>query len=298
MLATLCGKLRYEAASREQLPAVGDWVEVRETVIENVLPRRSQFVRKAPGENVEAQVIAANIDTVFVVAGLDHDFNLRRIERYFVTVRTSGARCVIVLNKVDLSDDPEARAGEVRLSAPGADVVALSALNSENIGALRPYLGPGETVAFVGSSGAGKSTLINCLLGRDRQSTGAVRESDSRGRHTTTFRELIPTETGAMLIDTPGLRELQLWSGEEDVEGAFPDIEELAASCRFRDCSHAGQAGCAVEEGADPGRLASYQKMRREAAYLDRQLDVRAQIEQKTKWKKIHKAMRNVDKRR
>src|SRR6266404_2721896 len=172
MLATLCGRLRYEAASREHLPAVGDWVEVRETLIEHVLPRRSQFVRKAPGENVEAQVIAANIDTVFVVAGLDHDFNLRRLERYFVTVRSSGARCVIVLNKADLCDDPEARAREVRSVAPAADVVALSALQSEGIGALRPYLAPGETVAFVGSSGAGKSTLIKCLLWRDRQNTG------------------------------------------------------------------------------------------------------------------------------
>ena len=302
MLASLAGRLRYEAASRQDLPAVGDWVEVRETLIEHVLPRRSQFVRKAPGESVEAQVIAANIDTVFVVTGLDHDFNPRRLERYYITVRSSGARCAILLNKADLCDDPEARVREVRAVAPGSDVVTLSALHGDGLGdglgALGPYLAPGETVAFVGSSGAGKSTLINRLLGRDRQNTGAVREDDSRGRHTTTYRELIPTPCGAMLIDTPGLRELQLWSGEDDVEGAFPEIEELGVNCRYRDCSHAGEEGCAVESAIDPGRLASYHKMRREVAYLDRQLDVRKQLEEKSRWKKIHKAMRNVDKRR
>lgn len=303
ILATLSGKLRYETVHREDLPAVGDWVSVRGTVIEQVLPRRSQFVRKAAGDGLEAQVIAANIDTVFVVTGLDHDYNPRRLERYFVTVRSSGARCAILLNKTDLCDDPEARVREVRAIAPGADIVTLSALHGDGLDALRPYLIPGETVAFVGSSGAGKSTLINRLLGRDRQSTGAVREDDSRGRHTTTHRELIRTPSGAMLIDTPGLRELQLWSGEEDVEGAFPDIEDLASGCRFRDCAHAGEAGCAVQAALDDGtldfdRMTSYRKMRREAAYLNRQLDQRAQLEQKAQWKKIHKAMRNVDKRR
>lgn len=303
ILATLAGRLRYQAASREDLPAVGDWVEIRDTVIEQVLPRRSRFIRKAPGEKVEAQVIAANIDTVLVVTGLDHDFNLRRLERYYVTVRSSGAACAILLNKADLCDDPEARAREVRSIAPGADVVALSTLHAEGLGALRPYLIPGETVAFVGSSGAGKSTLINRLLGYERQPTNAVREDDSHGRHTTTHRELIRTPSGAMLIDTPGLRELQLWSGGDDVESAFPEIEDLAAGCRFRDCSHSGEEGCAVEAaldqgGIDPGRLGAYRKMQREAAYLHRQLDQRAQLEEKARWKKIHKAMRNMDKRR
>jgi ribosome biogenesis GTPase len=303
ILATLSGHLRYETTRREDLPAVGDWVSVRDTVIEQVLPRRSQFVRKRPGDNVEAQVIAANIDTVFVVTGLDDDFNLRRLERYFVTVRSSGARCAILLNKADLCDDPEARAREARSVAPGADVLTLSALHADGLDALQPYLVAGETVAFVGSSGAGKSTLINRLLGQERQTTGAVREDDSRGRHTTTYRELIPTTSGAMLIDTPGLRELQLWSGEDDVESAFPEIEALAAACRFRDCTHDGTDGCAVQAALDDGTLAfgrfsSFRKLQKEAAYLDRQLDLRAQLEQKAKWKKIHKAMRNVDKRR
>lgn len=302
ILATLAGRLRYQTRSRQDLPAVGDWVEVRDTVIEQVLPRRTQFVRKAPGENVEAQVIAANIDTVFVVTGLDHDFNLRRLERYYITVRSSGAQCVMLLNKADLCEDPEARAREVRAIAPGCDVAPLSALHGAGLDALRPYLTPGDTVAFAGSSGAGKSTLINRLLGYQRQATGAVRDDDSHGRHTTTHRELIRTPSGAMLIDTPGLRELQLWAGEADVQDAFPDIEALGRMCRFRDCSHAGEHGCAIqtalEEGTlDEGRLMSFRKTRREAAYLERQLDHRAQLEEKARWKKIHKAMRNVDKR-
>ncbi len=302
IFATLAGRLRYETSNREDLPAVGDFVRVRDSVIEEVLPRRTVFLRRAPGETVEAQVIAANIDTVFVVSGLDGDFNPRRLERYFATARASGANCAIVLNKADLCEDLAGRLRQVRGIAPGADVVTISALHGDGIEALRPYLVPGETVAFVGSSGAGKSTLINRLLGRDRQSTGAVRETDSRGRHTTTHRELLETPGGALLIDTPGLRQLQPWAGEDDVDGAFPEIEELAGRCRFRDCAHAGEAGCAVEAAIADGsldfdRFSNYRKMRKEAAYLDRQLDVRAQLDEKAKWKKIHKAMRNVDKR-
>jgi ribosome biogenesis GTPase len=297
LFATLAGRLRYETTHREQLPAVGDFVRVRDTVIEEVMRRRTVFLRKAVGDTVEAQVIAANIDTVFVVTGLDGDFNPRRLERYYATARASGAHCAILLNKADLCDDLDASVQQVRAIAPGADVVAISALLGDGIEALRPYLVPGETVAFVGSSGAGKSTLINRLLGRDRQSTRAVREADSRGRHTTTHRELLETPSGALLIDTPGLRELQPWAGEDDVDGAFPDIEELAARCRYRDCAHAGEEGCAVVAAIDIDRLRNYRKMRKEAAYLDRQLDVRAQLDQKAKWKKIHKAMRNIDKR-
>jgi ribosome biogenesis GTPase / thiamine phosphate phosphatase len=302
IFATLAGKLRYETSNREDLPAVGDYVSVRDTVIEEVLPRRTVFLRKAAGEALEAQVIAANIDTVFIVSGLDGDFNLRRLERYYATARASGAHCAILLNKADLCPDLDAYVQQVRAIAPGADVVSISALLGNGIEALRPYLVPGETVAFVGSSGAGKSTLINRLLGRDRQSTGAVRETDSRGRHTTTHRELLETPGGVLLIDTPGLRQLQPWAGEDDVDDAFPDIEELSGQCRFRDCAHAGEDGCAVQAAVEDGsldfdRFSNYRKMRKEAAYLDRQLDVRAQLDQKAKWKKIHKAMRNVDKR-
>lgn len=302
IFATLAGKLRHETVNRADLPAVGDFVRVRDTVIEEVLPRRTVFLRKAAGDVLEAQVIAANIDTVFVVTGLDGDFNLRRLERYYATARASGAHCAILLNKADLCEDVDMRMRQVRAIAAGADVVTISALHGDGIGALRPYIVPGETVAFVGSSGAGKSTLINRLLGRDRQLTGAVREDDSRGRHTTTHRELLETPSGAFLIDTPGLRQLQPWAGEDDVDGAFPDIEEFAEGCRFRDCAHAGEEGCAVQAAIDDGtldfdRFSSYRKMRKEAAYLERQVDVRAQLNQKAKWKSIHKAMRNVDKR-
>jgi len=302
IFATLAGKLRHETVNRADLPAVGDFVRVRDTVIEEVLPRRTVFLRKAAGDVLEAQVIAANIDTVFVVTGLDGDFNLRRLERYYATARASGAHCAILLNKADLCEDVDMLMRQVRAIAAGADVVTISALHGDGIGALRPYIVPGETVAFVGSSGAGKSTLINRLLGRDRQLTGAVREDDSRGRHTTTHRELLETPSGAFLIDTPGLRQLQPWAGEDDVDGAFPDIEEFAEGCRFRDCAHAGEEGCAVQAAIDDGtldfdRFSSYRKMRKEAAYLERQVDVRAQLNQKAKWKSIHKAMRNVDKR-
>jgi ribosome biogenesis GTPase len=301
IFATLAGKLRYETAHRQDLPAVGDFVRVRDTVIEEVLPRRTVILRKAVGDAAEAQVIAANIDTVFVVSGVDGDFNPRRLERYYATARASGAACAILLNKADLCDDMESRVNQIRAIAPGADVVAISALKGDGLDALRPYLVPGETVAFVGSSGAGKSTLINRLLGHERQSTGAVREADSRGRHTTTHRELLETPSGALLIDTPGLRELQPWAGEDDVDGAFPDIEALSERCHYRDCAHAAEQGCAVQAAIDGGsldsqRFSNYQKMRKEAAYLDRQLDVHAQLDQKAKWKKIHKAMRNVDK--
>jgi ribosome biogenesis GTPase len=300
IIATLSGKLRHDTSRRQDLPAVGDVVSVRDAVIEEVMPRRTVFLRKAAGESPEAQVIAANIDTVFVVTGLDGDFNLRRLERYYATARSSGARCAILLNKADLSVDLDAYVRQARTIAP--NVVTISALNGEGMDGLSPYLVPGETVAIVGSSGAGKSTLVNRLLGRDRQSTGPVREGDSRGRHTTSHRELFETPSGAFLIDTPGLRELQPWAEEKDVKAAFPDIDEIAERCRFRDCAHAGEAGCAVQEAIDSGslefdRLSSYRKMRREAAYLDRQVDVRAQLDLKAKWKKIHKAMRNVDKR-
>jgi ribosome biogenesis GTPase len=302
VFATLAGKLRYETSRREDLPAVGDFVRVRDTVIEEVMPRRTVFLRKAAGNTVEAQVIAANIDTVFVVTGLDGDFNLRRLERYYATSRASGEQCAILLNKADLCEDLDAHVQQVRAIAPGADVVAISALHGDGIDALRPYLVPEETVAFVGSSGAGKSTLINRLLGRDRQAIGAVREDDSRGRHTTTHRELLETPSGALLIDTPGLRELQPWAGEDDVDGAFPNIEELADNCRFRDCAHAGEDGCAVQAAIDDGtldfnRFSNYRRMRKEAAYLERQVDLRAQLDLKAKWKKIHRAMRNFDKR-
>jgi ribosome biogenesis GTPase len=300
--AELAGRLRHEARTRAELPAVGDWVALRpgaasSGVIDAVLPRASAFTRKLAGETTEEQVIAANVDVVFLVSGLDADFNPRRIERYLAAAWESGAEPVVVLNKADLSQDLESRLAEVAAVAPGAAVVPLSALGGQGLESLEPWLLPGRTVALLGSSGVGKSTLVNALLGQARQETGSVREEDSRGRHTTTHRELVPLPGGAVLLDTPGMRELQLWGDESGLDGAFPEITELAQQCRFRDCGHEGEPGCAVLGAVDDGtlgadRLESWRKLQRELRWLASRQDARARAEQLAKWKAIHKSMR------
>ncbi|KAA2285100.1 ribosome small subunit-dependent GTPase A [Arenimonas fontis] len=255
----------------EQRAAVGDWVTLdgggRDIVA--LLPRRSVLKRAAAGEHYRQQLIAANVDHVLVVVGLDQDFNPRRIERYLVVVRASGAAPVLVLTKADqcpVLDDCLALLEEVQ--AGGVPIHAVNAKDAESLRVLHPYLGPGRTVVLVGSSGAGKSTLTNTLLGVEKMKTGTVREHDSRGRHTTTFRLLTPLPQGGCIIDTPGMRELKL-SGDEDVTDSFEDIEAIAAGCRFRDCSHGNEPGCAVQEAIAGGRLdaerfASYAKLRDE----------------------------------
>lgn len=279
--ATVSGKMREATRTRADFPAVGDWVAARPVpgedvaVIHALLPRKSRFSRKVAGGTTEEQVVAANVDTVFLVSGLDHDFNLRRIERYVTLAWNSGATPVIVLNKADLCDDLDGRLVAVEAVAMGIDVLTVSAVSGEGLDALRVYLSPGATVAFLGSSGVGKSTLVNGLLGSARMKTHAVREDDSRGRHTTTFRELVPVPGGGVVIDTPGMRELQLWADEESLQGAFADVEALAEGCRFRDCAHETEPGCAVREALesgelDPGRFQGYQKLKRELAYLAR----------------------------
>ena len=267
-------------------------------MIHGLVPRAGAFTRKVAGETTEEQVIAANVDVAFLVAGLDHDFNPRRLERYVVAVWESGATPVLVLNKADLGERVEERQAEAAAAAPGVAVVALSARERTGLETLGAWLEPGCTVALLGSSGAGKSTLVNALLGEDRQATGEVREDDSRGRHTTTRRELIVLPGGALLIDTPGLRELQLWSGEESLAGAFPDVEALAASCRFRDCRHAGEPGCAVRAAVESGaleeaRFESWVKLQRELRWLDARQDQRARAEQEARWKAIAKSMKH-----
>lgn len=253
--------------------AVGDWVLLDGKKIVALLPRRTAIKRGAAGEHYHQQVIAANIDTVFVVVGLDDDFNPRRIERYLLLVGSGGAQPVIVLTKADelleIGVDVETVLEELQqLDAP---VFAVNAKSRDSVAVLDPWLGEGQSVVLVGSSGAGKSTLTNTLLGVEKMKTGAVRESDSRGRHTTTHRALIALPSGACLIDTPGMRELKP-TGEEDLaEGGFADVEELAGQCKFRDCSHQREPGCAVraavESGAlDPARLANYLKLRDEVA--------------------------------
>jgi len=299
--AVLAGRLRHQAQRALDLPAVGDFVDVRlpedgPAIIESVRPRRTVFVRRAAGDRPDDQVIAANIDVVFVVVGLDHDFNVRRIERYLAAVWDSGATPVVVLNKSDVCHDVGAKLQDVGRVAIGVDVLALSALAQDGLEALQPYLQAGVTGGFVGSSGAGKSTLLNRLLGRDMQTTNAVREHDSRGRHTTTHRELFSLPGGAFVIDTPGMREFQLAGGGADVEAVFADIEALAANCRFSDCTHGNEPGCAVRTQIDADRLASYQKLLRELRYEASREDPAAAQERKRQGRIGAKAYRKMKK--
>lgn len=301
--ATITGKFRHQVQTPEELPAVGDWVVLQarsdtdQTLIEAVLPRQGKFSRQVAGSRTEAQIIAANIDTLFLVSGLDHDFNLRRIERYLVMAYESGASPVIVLNKADLCDDLAAKQVAVESIAFGVPIFSLSALHQDNLAVLTPYLQPGRTIALLGSSGVGKSTLTNQLMGEMIQATQSVRADDSRGRHTTTHRQMWRLPSGALLIDTPGMRELQLWSAQEGVDGTFSDIEMLARQCRFRDCQHQSEPGCAVQVALDNGdlsraRLNSYRKLQREQAYLHRRQDQQAHSNTKARWKQITKTVR------
>jgi ribosome biogenesis GTPase / thiamine phosphate phosphatase len=306
ILARVRGRLRHLADRRDRFPAVGDWVAVSpgagaddEGAIEALLPRRSRFSRKVAGETTEEQVVAANIDTVFLVSGLDHDFNLRRIERYLTTAWNGGARPIVVLNKADLVGDIDAVVRKVETVASGAPIHAMSSKRGEGVEALYDYLGPGQTCAFLGSSGVGKSTLINRLRGDERQRTAEVRASDSRGRHTTTHRELLELPGGGLLIDTPGMREVQLWEG--NLEDAFADIHALAAGCHFRDCRHDTEPRCAVAAaaehgGLDPARLDSFRRLQRELDAQARRQDELLMLQDKKKNKVMHKAMRNVTK--
>lgn len=300
-LAVVSGRFRHAAAGPIDYPAVGDWVALRpakghgQSQIQAVLPRRSCFSRKVAGRRVDEQVVAANVDTVFLVSGLDGDFNPRRIERYVAAAWESGARPVVVLNKADQSDDPEERRHEAESVALSVPVHAVSALEGTGLAALSEYLRPGETVALLGSSGAGKSTLINRLLGAEVQRTREVLEADDRGRHTTTHRELFVAPGGWLLVDTPGMRELQLWEGEVGFEATFADVEEIAEGCAFRDCRHQGEPGCAVAEAVAEGRLAperlaSYHKLQRELDTVKAQADVAARIRDKQRLKAAHKA--------
>lgn len=290
------------------LPAVGDWVALHvppdgQALVRAVLPRRTQFVRKAatgPANRTEHQVLAANVDTVFLVSSLGRDLNVRRLERYLATAWESGGAPVIVLTKLDLASAEEAEAGraEVEAIAFGVPVHAVSAVTGEGTDSLEPYLAPGRTVALLGSSGVGKSTLLNRLAGRELLETREIR-SDGRGRHTTTHRELVPLPAGALLMDTPGLRELQLWEADEGLERTFEDVAVLAATCRFTDCAHGTEPGCGVraalaDGSLDAERWSSYVKLERELRALAVRQDVRLAAEERKKRRAFARSLRNT----
>lgn len=299
---SLAGRLRHGAASAAELPVVGDWVAYLPDRtgggrVERILPRRSRLSRKVPGSRTEEQVVAANVDLVFAVMGLDGDYSPRRVERILTLAWESGARPEVLLNKTDLCPDPDVRQAEMEGIAPGVPVLLLSSLEGSGVGEVSDRIAPGETAVLVGSSGVGKSTLINRLLGREAQAVRPVREHDSRGRHATSHRELFRLPGGGLLIDSPGIREVQLWAGEESLGRAFDDVERLAASCRYRDCRHAGEPGCAVMEAVaggrlEEGRLESWRALQREILYLRSRVDDAARRERRRKWRAIHKEMR------
>lgn len=281
------GKLRHQADGRADLPVVGDWVVVepqseQRGVIQALLARKSFFARNLPGrrkgkgrERIEQQGIAANVDLVLIVCGLDRDFNLRRIERYLTLVSGSGAEAAILLNKADLCDDPQGYKSQVETIAAETPVHFFCAREPHQLDLLFSYLRPGRTLAMLGSSGVGKSTILNGLLGEQRQKVGEINETIGRGRHTTTHRELFLMPQGGILMDNPGMRELHLWGEEEDLAESFTDVEALAVDCRFNDCRHKSEPGCAVQQAVEAGklsleRLGSYQKLKDELAQLQR----------------------------
>jgi ribosome biogenesis GTPase len=295
-LTEITGRLHHEAEPGE-LPVVGDWVGLRDGLIDAVLPRTSKFSRKTPWTEVSEQVLVANVDVAFLVMGLDErDYNVRRLERYLTTAWEGGAEPVIVLNKADLATDREAQVAETEAVAFGVPVHAVSAETGEGVEELRRHLAGNRTVALLGSSGVGKSSLINRLLGEERFRIAGVR-SDGRGRHTTTHRELVAVPGGGVIIDTPGLRELQLWETDEGLDQAFVDVAELILQCRFSDCEHRTEPGCAIKAALADGylpaeRWESYLKLQRELARLERKLDPKLRSQQRKKWAAITKSHR------
>lgn len=315
-MAEVSGKFRHEISGRTDFPAVGDWVlastrksESRAT-IHRVLNRKSKFSRKIAGKKTEEQIVAANVDVVFLVSSLNSEFNLRRIERYVALAWESGATPVIVLNKCDLCETAEQFRSEAEAAATGVRVILASAFRGDGIAEIRALVQSSakeneavKTAALLGSSGVGKSSLINTVLGTEQLDTGAVREGDDKGRHTTTTRQLIVMPGGGVLIDTPGMRELQLWDAAEGIAQAFGEIEEVAAKCKFRDCKHEAEPGCAVRAAVEAGdldaeRLESFHKLAREEKHVAAKLDDAVRAAQTKELKKVMKSQNQFYRKR
>ncbi|SNZ04420.1 ribosome biogenesis GTPase [Terribacillus aidingensis] len=306
LLATPSGRFRQSG----EYPAVGDWVlvdaryEEGKATIHRLLPRKSKFSRKEAGGVTKEQIVAANADYVFLVMALNQDYNVRRLERYLLAAYDSGAMPVIVLSKGDLCEDIAEKLVEVEAIAPGVAIHITSAVDKRGVNAIQEQLQPGVTAAFLGSSGAGKSTLVNMLYGKEVQLAGNIRDADGKGKHTTTHRELVQLPSGGMIIDTPGMRELQLWNQQQDgVSAAFADIEQLGEHCRFRDCTHKNEPGCQVQHAIQAGeldaeRLRSYFKLQRELKYLDGKTSAKAQQEQRKQFKQLSKHVKQSKKSR
>ncbi len=306
LTAKLAGKIRHKAQSKSDLPIVGDWVALRQlhdgpAIIEAILPRQSQIVRIASGMRKkrigrisEEQVIGANIDTIFIVTGLDRDYNIRRIERYLTLVYNSGAIPVVLLNKSDLCSDIDEKLSEVESIAIGVPIHVLSATGEDNLQILQQYFSPGKTIALLGSSGVGKSTIINKLLGYERQKVREISESVGKGLHTTSNRELIFMPGGGIIVDNPGMREITLSVEDENIGDTFQDIEKLAQKCRFNDCQHQREPGCAVKQAIEDDELVSerflnYQKMKNEMKFIEDRKELGSRKAVNEKWKRIMK---------
>jgi ribosome biogenesis GTPase len=298
--AAITGRFRHEAkADPAGFPAVGDWVAIGggsdDAAIHAILPRRTAILRQASGKRTAAQVVGANVDVVFIVVSLNHDLNLRRLERYFAVAWDSGAEPVVLLSKADLVDDPTAFIAEVATIAIGATILAVSAVDGRGLDEVRARIAHGTTVAFVGSSGVGKSTLLNVLAAEERATVKEVREDDARGRHTTTRRQLHVLPDGGLILDTPGMRELALWE-TDGLDQSFTDIDELVRSCGYSNCQHNGEAGCAIAAGLadgtlDAGRYEAWRKLQREARHQLRRVSALARAEERRRWKAIGKSV-------